>query len=327
MNEKNPFFSIVIPVHNSEKYLRQCIESVINQNFKDYEIIFVDDGSKDSSTSLISKYANKYPKFKIIKKKCSGVSSTRNVGLNCVVGKYVIFLDSDDYLLSDSMSYLKDILLDNEDVDILLFNYVQKLVSGLKKHMILPGFLGNRISNTLAIKSVLSRNGHQGFCWNKVYKSSLVTNIRFDEDISYLEDMLFNVSCLSRAIHVMSISKCIYCYRWRSNSVVNEFSLNQLSIFTALNKIEKILPYDFEESISLKRKIFCIEFGSQLFKKNKYNYSKVKNIYNMEKKAKRICKLDLGKTDKLVLFLGNMNFTLAVIAFMNIKGIRRFLNE
>ena len=96
--KKVPLFSIIIPIYNVEKYLVQCIESVLNQDYDDYELILVDDGSPDNCGEICDSYLNKNSNIRVIHKKNGGISDARNTGLKEAKGDYVIFIDSDDYI-------------------------------------------------------------------------------------------------------------------------------------------------------------------------------------------------------------------------------------
>ena len=99
-------FSIIIPVYQVEKYLYQCLDSVINQSFTDYEVILIDDGSIDTSGIICDEYRMKYPNIQVIHQKHSGVSIARNNGINKAIGEYQIFIDSDDYIAKDSLKII-----------------------------------------------------------------------------------------------------------------------------------------------------------------------------------------------------------------------------
>ena len=101
-----PLISIIIPVYNAEKYLKKCLDSVINQTYKNLEIILVDDGSTDKSPEICDKYAEKDSRIIVLHKENGGVSSSRNAGLDIFKGEYLSFVDSDDYVEPDYIEYL-----------------------------------------------------------------------------------------------------------------------------------------------------------------------------------------------------------------------------
>ena len=114
---KEELISVIIPVYNVEKYIRYCLDSVINQTYKNLEIIIVDDGTKDSSGEIAEEYAVKDSRIKVIHKENGGLSDARNVGLDAATGKYIAFLDSDDVITLDFYEYLYNIIKE-KDYDI-----------------------------------------------------------------------------------------------------------------------------------------------------------------------------------------------------------------
>ena len=141
-------FSIVIPVYNVEKYLKECLESVINQSYTDYEIICVEDASTDASYNILLDYSLKYEKIRLIRNlENRGLSYSRNVGLEIASGEYVWFVDSDDYIEPDALQSIADKLSD-EAVDILNINYKELARGGHfgKENMDLPYEKLNKVS-------------------------------------------------------------------------------------------------------------------------------------------------------------------------------------
>ena len=113
-----PLLSIIIPLYNCEKFIAKCLLSVLNQNFSNYEIIIINDCSKDHSLKICKKYKKKYPKIKIINQKTNkGVSSSRNLGIKSSIGEYIIFIDSDDYLEKFSLCKLSKFIEKNKNAD------------------------------------------------------------------------------------------------------------------------------------------------------------------------------------------------------------------
>lgn len=115
----NPIISIIIPVYNAEKTLNRCVDSVLNQTFHDWELLLIDDGSKDRSMYLCDEYALKDKRIKVFHKKNGGVSSARNMGLDYARGEWITFVDSDDYICENIFD-----LVSSHNEDLLIFNYV-----------------------------------------------------------------------------------------------------------------------------------------------------------------------------------------------------------
>ncbi len=318
-----PFFSIIIPVYNSSMYIERCIDSILIQEFSDFEIILVDDGSTDDSVEIVSKYIKEYPFIKLLRQSNQGVSTARNWGIETANGKYLLFIDADDYWINATMSKLHEILTTNRNVDILFFNYSEASDESQKLHEILPSFIGDRISKEKAIKGILSNKGYLGYCWNKVFKKSVVQNCRFDESITYLEDMLFNVSCILNAIEIMSIDDCLYAYNLRSDSVVNTFNPKHMTFFDSLDKISDLIPNEFSDAITIKKRLACIEFASSFVFTNKNEYEIFKKKFYQQKRIFGLNRFGLGKQEQLVLSLGNVSFLISVIGLQLIKKIKR----
>lgn len=157
MNSTTPFFSIIIPMFNTEKYIGECLDSIMMQNFSDYEVIVVDDGSTDGSCEIVSRYIKGKLNINLLKQKNSGVSAARNLGIEKARGKYIIFVDSDDFLVNESLEFLKNTLLENNDLDMLFFNYYEVGSKKMNKHIFRPQFLGKKISENTAIQGLLTK--------------------------------------------------------------------------------------------------------------------------------------------------------------------------
>ena len=134
---KTPFFSIILPIYNVEKYLDRCVESVVNQDFDDYEMILVDDGSTDNCPKICDNYAEKYPFVKVVHKRNGGLSSARNAGLEVASGKYVFWIDSDDWIQPNTFKTIYNALLKNS-VDVLKINFYMQPSKQISKSTILP---------------------------------------------------------------------------------------------------------------------------------------------------------------------------------------------
>ena len=187
-----PKISIVIPVYNTEKYLRQCLDSVVNQTLKDIEIICVNDGSTDNSLNILKEYMAQDNRIKVVNKKNGGLSSARNEGLKYITSEYCYFLDSDDYIESNLLETACNFLANNE-IDYycfgseIFFNY---------KNMIQDT---NAINEYLRIKykgiqkAKFNVGQNQNIhVWNKVFKTSIIkeNNVRFIDGLLY-EDIFF----------------------------------------------------------------------------------------------------------------------------------------
>lgn len=199
----SPLISVIVPIYNVEKYLNKCIESIVNQTYKNLEIILVDDGSPDGSPAICDKWAEKDSRIKVIHKKNGGVSTARNAGLDYASGDYIGFVDGDDYIDDDMYEALLGEIV-TEKADIVSCGMVRESVNGYKE---VWGDEEYRcIDREDLLKSVGTASGilpvHTG---NKLYKRETVGNIRFNTSFRYAEDTLFNfevaLNCKKAVIH------------------------------------------------------------------------------------------------------------------------------
>lgn len=201
--------SIIIPVYNVEKYLKRCLESVINQTYRNLEIILVDDGSKDSSGKICDEYAEQDKRIKVIHKKNGGASSARNMGLDIAQGNYIGFIDSDDWIELDMYEYLHKLIV-SLNVDIAMCEYVcvKKEIKYKKKKEDIKVYEDINIFNFF-----YRMNGEKSFysVWNRLYKKDCVEKIRFLENkITEDVDYTYNAYKRAKKVAVSNLSKYYY---------------------------------------------------------------------------------------------------------------------
>lgn len=213
MASENIDFSVIIPVFNSEKYLYECINSVQEQTHANFEIIIVNDGSTDSSLSIAKKMRKNDERIKIIDKTNSGVSSARNTGINFATGKYIIFIDSDDYLINNrSLEILKTTL--DYGADAIIYDICfDKFLKKKRSAVYLDQDSIKEITSEVLIKII--KNEQINSVCNKVYKKSIIDkhNLRFNEEITMGEDLLFNVNYIKHCKTINQINIQLYFYR------------------------------------------------------------------------------------------------------------------
>ncbi|MBQ2407313.1 MAG: glycosyltransferase [Lachnospiraceae bacterium] len=217
MNKK---ISVIIPVYNAEKYLKRCIESVINQTYKNLEIIMVDDGSKDNSGSMCDEYAAKDNRIKVIHKQNSGVSDTRNTGLDNVTGDMIAFVDSDDYIVSDFFEKLYS-LKGKENAHIAMCNFSRFSKDIVKEEQTNPeikSWTGRDILNN--IYGVYG-NLFSGVLWNKLYDACLFDGLKFPVNLRN-EDEFMLPKVLDRAGKLVYTSEKLYFYFENDNSITTD---------------------------------------------------------------------------------------------------------
>ena len=274
--------SIVIPVYNVEKYIRQCLESVINQTLKDIEIIIVNDGTKDSSMKIIEEYLSD-KRIKIINKENGGLSSARNAGMREAQGKYICFIDSDDFIDSLMMEELYNkIEKTNSDVvesGILLYDNKTHKVEERK----------NKKYNFVEKGSYLWGKYTTEVC-NKIYKKNflLKNNIFFEEGMIH-EDDLFTIRILFSTNKIEKIEKSFYYYRInREESIMTNVNLERRlkalrKIVEKIKEYQKIMQTDIFSFLMLK--ILEIYYLIEIYEINNENIKKEK-IKELEESIK-----------------------------------------
>ena len=297
------FFTIIVPVYKVEKYLEECLNSVIEQDFKDYEIILIDDGSPDKSPMICDEYAKEYDNISVLHKQNEGLSAARNDGVLSARGKYIIFLDSDDKL-ADKYTLLNLYRFITETNSRMIYcpmlarfsdDYSENFPKILQK---------NNISFVQLYKYVRSKK--LLFCAQLfIIEKSLFDsrNIYFYKGI-YHEDMdwiprLFTIS------DVISIfNKPYYLYRNNPESIVNNYNQKRFDsvcqIITNLNTNEKILQKKKMHKIWLNQNLYCLFCDMRLCKKKNYtlyenNVKKLISLYTENLK-------DLDLRNKIVYF-------------------------
>lgn len=204
--------SIIVPCYNVERYVSDCLESIINQQVRyEIEIILVNDGSIDNTGTILSRYAKKYDNIILIEQENGGLSKARNTGLKHSRGKYIMFVDSDDILLSDSINYLLDECITN-DCDVIEGDFIKFTEVDEVKN--LNDLQGNYY---LENGDIFKCNG---FAWGKVYKRYLWDNVRFPEGMLY-EDTIIKYVILRMCNKHMTSSRAVYGYRSNPLSITN----------------------------------------------------------------------------------------------------------
>lgn len=268
--------SIIMPVFNADKYLNRCIESILAQSYKDFELIIINDGSVDNTKNICEYYSTKDERIKVITKINAGQSAARNDGLKIAKGEYIQFVDADDWLEPCACENLIDNLKDN-DVDLVMASY---------------SFINKK--NTSKLKFVDEVYEIQDFIpklykyfeswafnvlWNKIYKAEIIkgNKIIFDEKLNYSEDLIFNLKYLSK-VRSLKISSCnVYNY-----NKINEGSSTKKNIsimydiqFDAYKTISEIFELNNWDN-ELNKKWLEISYVDMI-----YSYLRSMNLYNI----------------------------------------------
>lgn len=281
--------SIVVPVYNVEKYLRECIDSLLSQSYQNIEIILVDDGSKDSSGSICDEYAQMDTRIIVIHKKNEGLGFARNTGIEASHGEFVVFVDSDDYADSDMIKQLlQPITEDGADTCIGGFKRVDnhKNIIYTEKY-VRQSFDGADVYNSFFMRILgSSPSSHDAFrmsVWNAIYSLDIIkeNNIRFPSERKLIsEDLVFDSDYYKYAKKIFVIETVSYNYRVAQGSLTNSYRENKVAMICDLyEEMEKRVQGSFMDSntavIRLQKQFFvnlrgCIAQEKQSISQKKF---------------------------------------------------------
>lgn len=208
--------SIIVPVYNTEKYLEKCINSICQQTYKEIEILLINDGSNDSSFEICRKFEKRDSRIKLINKSNTGVADTRNIGIENATGKYIMFVDSDDWIEKNTVEIIMKKI---NNFDLLIFGinkrYKNKFVEMRTKN--------EKINQIDCTKKVINNSEISGYVWNKVFKNSVIkqNQLQFNDKLSMCEDLDFTINFLNKIDNVIIIDDTLYNYRMRKNGLTH----------------------------------------------------------------------------------------------------------
>ena len=228
-----PDISIIVPIYNAERFIKKCIDSLLNQTKQELEFILINDGSTDNTESIIKKYTDK--RIKYFKNKNQGIGKTRNFGISKAKGKYLMFIDSDDYITENACEelYLK---AKTSKADIVVCDFYKVYDNKKQEEIKLPSFKTTSLKDNPNILIDINLAP-----WNKLYKTSLIkeNNIKFVEGIKY-EDAPFVAEALDKSNKIAKLDKCLNYYVIHGNS---ETTVRDERVFDILKIVDLIRTY------------------------------------------------------------------------------------
>ena len=231
INEENFLISIVIPVYNAEKYLEQCLNSIKNQTYKNFEVILVNDGSIDNSESICKVFVESDTRFRYYLKANGGASSARNLGLDNAQGKYITFIDADDWVDENHLEVLiNNIKENNSDMavsSIKKFDNVSRfkfrVYSNQEKYLLNYNKL-NREEFLVILPRLIHASNSYKIAVSKLFKKELLSDVRFDESIVYGEDLEFFFKIYNNISSISYVDEVTYIYRLHNESTSSKFN-------------------------------------------------------------------------------------------------------
>lgn len=332
----NPIVSVIIPVYNVEKYLNRCVDSVLNQNINNLEIILVNDGSLDQSPQICDMYAEKHKHVKVIHKNNGGLSSARNAGLSMARGKYIFFLDSDDWIDENTLLELVN-LADKYEVDFVRFRPMYAGWPGITDGTLCDfgtekGMKEGVYDKKRIIKDIYPRLfatpdlklGVIVAAWRSLYNRKFIVGneLKFYNDIKYSEDTIFSANVVMAAEKFYYLDGArYYHYFFNPSSITKSFKADRWESYKKLVKafehdFSDNNEYDFSAQLWLQ-KIYCIvsALGQRgLIKNQKERHEYCKVICNDPVTVKSMCHIKLVKgTLKLKIYLLLIKFRMSFL--------------
>lgn len=255
-----PLVSVIVPVYKVEYVVKNCIESILNQIFTDFELILVDDGSPDNSGRICDEYAKKDDRVIVIHKENGGLSDARNVGMEVATGEYVSFIDSDDYISLDFYETLLETIVDN-DSDIVECGVV-KFYENEKFDEYNDDLKVTNYDTVDALDGLISENPFKQHVWNKLYKSNIALDIPYAVG-KLNEDEFWTYQIFGKAKKVTRINKTMYYYFQRGSSIMgNGYNIKRLDALEGKMNRQAYIEKNFP-TLTTKAKVDL--YGSCMF--------------------------------------------------------------
>lgn len=303
----NDLISIILPIYNVDSYLKKCIESVLNQTYSNIEIILVDDGSTDNSPLICDEYKKKDSRVRTIHKKNGGLSDARNCGINLSTGKYLTFIDSDDYVSEDYVEYLYNLIKKNNTKISCCGHYIVK-----KNKMYRKTASETKVFTKInALNAILYDEEIDLSSWGKMYEKSLFEDIKFPKG-KFFEDTGTTYLLFDKCEGISVGKEIKYYYIIRNESITTKaFNKNKMDLITMTNKMVDFIELKYPElSAGCRRRIMWAYLSTYTkivyTSKNKYLAEKKLLKSYIKKNKKEILKDNkIKKKDKIALLIFN----------------------
>lgn len=289
--------SIIIPVYNADQYLTMCLNSILRQTYKNIEVICINDGSQDNSGSILADYSRKDSRLKVITQENKGIASARNRGLQEAYGKWIMFIDSDDWIDPSACERAMSLTIELK-ADVILWPYIREFVNG-KSY---PRFLADsdKLFEPKDIQSLhrqifgpIGKELHDptllhswGTVWGKLYSRSIISETKFVDTkiVGSAEDVLFNIEVFSKVKRAFYINEAMYHYRKSKKSFTggHNKNLNERweNLYTMMSNIILInsLPSDFNKALNNRIALGLIGLGLNECKSTRSSTDKINVI-------------------------------------------------
>ena len=294
--KNEPLITIIVPIFNMKIYLKRCLDSISTQTYKNIEIILVDDGSTDGSAEICDEYKNQDVRFKVIHQKNGGLSVARNSGLDVAQGKYILFIDSDDWI-KDNMVQLLYEAVEQTNSDLAVCGFI--LTDGVTEINSLWYDNSCVFTREQAYEELISNTTMQSQACNKIYKAEIIKSVYFPKG-ELFEDIQMMHKVFRKCEKIAVISDRLYYYYTRQNSIsftpklYNRLALS-LSLMKRLEYVETYTPQYKEKVLAQAAKFFAqtiihYSYSAEEITNNQQEYEYLKNILNQKETKRAIYK-------------------------------------
>lgn len=323
--------SVIVPIYNVEKYIRKCVDSILKQTYKNIEVILVDDGSNDECGKIIDEYKKMNGRIRVIHKENGGLSDARNCGMKYSTGKFLLFIDSDDWIDSEMVKKLYDnIKKYNADISICEFIEEDEEGKELSKKKYDEKIL--LFSSKEAIKDLIIQKNITNHAWNKLYKKEVFDNTEYPKG-QLMEDVSTTYKLIENSKQIVYQNIALYHYIQRNKSILGNITPKRINdqekAFFERNKyLEKKYPEYFTEiKIDNIKNVKTIYYLAIMCgEKSLYNSKKYKNYYVDARNVYKIVKENIDEKDKKSIDLFFRSRTLYKL-YVKLKKIVRGRND
>lgn len=331
-NGNKDLVSIVIPVYNVELYLKKCMESIINQTYKNLEIIIVDDGSLDNCPKICDEYSKKDKRIKVIHKENGGLSDARNAGIDIATGKYITFVDSDDYVSHDYVEYMYSLI---RKYKAQIATCETEVINTEKNKLIKPTKFEENIevfSKKELFYNILFAQKVDVSAYSKLYETSLFKDIRYPKGVVY-EDTATTYKLIEKCNKIVTGNKKCYYYCLRYGSISKKDGFNE-NEYDYIKNTEKMLNYLQEHYPDLEEAINRFDVYANfrilrllLFTKPRNKEMEKKTFNNIKEKRMKVLKYkDTPRRDKIAIILSFLGTPAIKISWRIYRKITNRIN-
>lgn len=319
--------SIIVPIYNAEATLKKCVDSLVNQSYKGIEILLVNDGSTDNSSSICQEFADKYASVLYFSKENSGVSDTRNYGLNKAKGEYIMFVDSDDFVDTNICERLINSAAINGS-DLVACGYNVSAGDGYEN--VIEPCLDKAFTQKNYNYFLLNENKVMGSGWRLLIKRELTNDCKFDENIKISEDLLFTLEIISKSDKISVVNEYLYNYNFGKTVFLAKYFKAKFvkDYFLFVKKLEQILTIDKDVLNFIKFRNWnyickCKSYDRSIGKLSDYLTKEEIKYLNNKDTYKAFIKFDGGLKAKVFAMLSRHKMFFLLKILQRIKDIKK----